>query len=180
MMTRLIWTLAFVFLAVTLHAPHAFAHEAFAPHIRSDEPDLLDALTTGAGLSPTLRALVDRLDSSDVVVYLRFGRSSSPTMAGHLSFITAAAGRRYLQVTIDRRPMGCRRIAILGHELQHAVEIAASPAVTGEPSLAELYRRIGFRSGGAYPECFDSAGAILAGRSVEKEVLAAAHAIGSR
>jgi hypothetical protein len=167
MMTRSIWTLAFLFLALTLQP---LAHEGFDPHIRSSEPELLDAVARGVDVSPTLRALVDRLETSDVVVYLAFDRSPSPQLAGHLSLITAAGGRRYLRVAIDRRNAGCQRIAILGHELQHAVEIAESPSVTDEAALAALYRRIGFRSEGGHIDCFDSVGAILAGRTVEKEV----------
>jgi hypothetical protein len=170
-MTRSTWTLAFLFLA--LFAPARAADPAFAdPHIRSTEPELLEALAQGVRVSPTLRDLVDRLETSDVVVYLTFDRSLSPQLAGHLSLITAAPGRRYVRVAIDRRNLGCQRIAILGHELHHAIEIAESPAVVDEASLSALYRRIGFRSAGASVDCFDSIGAILAGHTVRKEALA--------
>ncbi len=87
-----------------------------------------------------------------------------------LSLLAAPAGRRYVRVSIDRRLTGCQRIAILGHELQHAVEIAESRRVTDDASLADLYRRIGFHSGGLTKDCYDSVGAILAGRTVEKEI----------
>ena len=170
MMTRSIWTLAFLFLALMLH-PRASARAAFDPHIRTGEPEILDALVAGARVSPTLQHLLDRIEASDVVVYIGFDRSPSPQSAGHLSLLTAAAGRRYLRVTIDRRSVGSQRIAILGHELHHALEIAESPSVIDDATLSALYRRIGFRSGGARGDCFDSAGAILAGQTVRKETL---------
>jgi hypothetical protein len=178
-MTRLIWTLAFLFLASTLE-PLASERVVPDPHIRSAEPELLGAVTDGAHASPTLHQLVERLEASDVIVYLTFDRSPAPHTSGHLSLISTVPGRRYLRVSIDRRYTACQRIAILGHELHHAVEIAESPSVTDDTTLVALYLRIGFRSAGAHLDCFDSVGAILAGRIVEKELQAAARAAGSR
>jgi hypothetical protein len=171
MMTCSLRTLACLFVALTFAPPGAAGATCPDPHIRSTDTELLDALAQGARVSPTLRRLVDRLEASDVVVYLMFDPRASPELAGHLSLLTAVRGRRYLRVSIDRRTNGCRRIAILGHELQHAVEIAEAPWVTSEATLAALYRRIGFSSGIGRLDCFDSAGAILAGRTVEKEML---------
>lgn len=168
-MTRTMWTLAFLFLALALPS-RAADHGRIDPHVRSEEREILETLAHGVSVSPSLHALVDRLDVSDVVVYLGFDRSPSPRLAGHLTLIAAVPGRRYLRVAIDRRLNGLQRVGILGHELQHAVEIAESPWVTDETSLSTLYRRIGFRSDGATGECFESVGAIFAGRSVEKEM----------
>lgn len=47
-------------------------------------------------------------------------------------------------------------VAILGHELQHAAEIAAAPWVHDAGTLARLYRRIGLRLGS---NAFDTAAA---------------------
>jgi hypothetical protein len=170
-MTRSIRTLALACFALAA-APLTAGQALLDPHIRSTETDIRDALSSGVTVSPTLQRLVDRLESSDVVVYLGYDRMPSPSMAGHLSLITAVHGRRYLRVSIDRRLAGCQRLAILGHELQHAVEIAESPKVTDDGSLIDLYRRIGFRSAGATTDSYESVGAILAGRAVEKEVTA--------
>jgi hypothetical protein len=181
-MTRSTWTLAlFLILLLPLLSPcRALAQGLPDPHIRSSEPELLAALEQGARVSPTLRGLVDRLEASDVIVYLMFDRRASPNTAGHISILTTAGGRRYLRVSIDRHNAGCQRIAILGHELQHAIEIAESPSAVDDITLIALYRRIGFRSNGATIDSFDSAGAILTGRSVEKEAVSAMRGIGSR
>jgi hypothetical protein len=144
------------------------------------EPEIRAALAHGVSASPTLQRLVDTLDASDVVVYVQFDRKPSPSMAGHLSFLAAVPGRRYLRVSIDRRLAGCHRIGILGHELQHAVEVAESRRVTDERTLAELYQRIGFRSGGSGSDCYESVSAILSGRMVEKEALGYTEFTGSR
>ncbi len=158
-MIRTIWTLA---LLLSVHDPH----------IRSQHAELLDAVTAGARTSPTLRRLVDRIESSDVVVYLETRRSPSAFVAAHLSFISAAGGRRYLHVVVDPKYAGCQLIGLLGHELQHAAEIAAEPSVVDERSLAAYYRRVGFTAGGAEAERFDSQAAIDAGRRVMRELLA--------
>ena len=178
-MTRLIWTLAFLFVAFTPN-PLASEHAVIDPHIRSATPELVDAVADGALLSPTLHQLVERLDASDVVVYLRFDQSPPPRLSGHLSLISAVAGRRYVRVSIDQHQAGWQRIATLGHELYHAVEVAESPSVTDDTTMIRLYQRIGFRSEGPRRDCFESVGAILAGRTVEKELQAAAQAPGRR
>ena len=161
MMTRSIRTLALFLFALTAHT-RAAEPDLRDPHIRSDELDLLDDLAKGAHVSPTLRRLIDRLESSDVVVYLMFDRAMAPNTAGHLSLITTVPGRRYLRIAIDRRNAGCQRLAILGHELQHAVEIADAPSVTDQRAVASLYSAIGFRSDNGRDDCFDSRLAIEA------------------
>jgi hypothetical protein len=178
-MTRSCWTLAlFLFaLAVPLRAAEPAYRD---PHIRSIDPDLLDDVMRGAGVSPTLQRLVDRLESSDVVVYLTFDRGMAPNTAGRTTLMATVPGRRYLRISIDRRNFGCQRLAILGHELQHAVEIADAAAAIDQEGVASLYRTIGFRSDPGCEACFDSRLAIETGRRVQREALAAGRQVGSR
>jgi hypothetical protein len=66
---------------------------------------------------------------------------------------------------------GPSQIAILGHELQHALEIANAASVVDEESLALEYRRIGFASGGLRRGTgYDSRAAIDAGHRVWSEL----------
>jgi len=179
MMTRSIWTLALILLV--LHT-HAFAAELTVrdPHVRSLELELLDDLQNGAHASPTLKTLLDRLETSDVVVYLTFDHAMPAHMAGRVSLMVAVPGRRYLRISIDRRSVGCQRLAILGHELQHAVEIADAAEATDQASVASLYRRIGFRSENGQRASFDSRLAIETGQRVRREVLSAPATIATR
>ena len=163
---------ALALLAVAAVHAEPSRQSACDPHIRSDEPALRNALGDGSRVSPTLHRLVDRLEASNVVVYVMYDRSPTPTLAGHTSLLTMAAGRRYLRVSIDRRNAGCRLVGMLGHELQHAVEIADAPSAIDHAGVASLYQRIGFRSQGMNVDCFDSAEAILIGRIIEREVWA--------
>jgi hypothetical protein len=178
-MTRSIWMLA-LFLLV-LHT-HMFAAEfpVRDPHVRSLELELLDDLQKGAHASPTLKSLLDRLETSDVVVYLMFDHAMPEHIAGRISLMAAVPGRRYLRVSIDRRNIGCQRLAILAHELQHAVEIADEAEATDQERVASLYRRIGFRTGQGLKPSFDSELAIQTGQQVRREVLSSSSTIVSR
>jgi len=108
-----------------------------------------------------------------------FDTELTPNTDGHVSLMSKAGGRRYLRLSIDRHTAGCQRLAILGHELQHAVEIAEAADAVDRASMVLLYRRIGFRTAGGRPDFFDSRLAIETGQQVRREVLAAA-ANGSR
>jgi hypothetical protein len=169
LMTRSIWTLALCWLALAV-APAAAERNVRERHLRSTEPELADLIEDGVRASPTLRRLVDRVEASDVIVHVVFDRSWSPH----------AAGARYLRISIDRRIAGSQRLALLGHELQHAVEIADAPWVTSHEGVATLYKSIGFRSDNGHDDCYESRPAIEAGRQVQREFLAAAGSSGSR
>ena len=112
------------------------------PHLRTTEPALAAAIATGTQQSPAFEALVDHLDASDLIVHIVYGDMPADT-AGHLSFATATTGHRYVRVVISRRLWGCDLVAIVGHELQHAVEIADAHQIVDERTMAAFYRTIG-------------------------------------
>jgi hypothetical protein len=174
-MTRSIWTLVLCWLALTV-APAAAEPNPRDRHLRSTEPELADLIADGVRASPTLQRLVARVEASDLIVYVMFDRSPSPNAAGHLSLLTAVPDRRYLRISLDRRYAGTRRLALLGHELQHAVEIADAPSVADDEGVAALYKSIGFRSDNGHHDSYDSWLAIETGRQVQREILAASSA----
>jgi hypothetical protein len=173
-MVRTIATLAF-FLCTSLSALPLAAGagdgardpDCADPHIRATVPALAEALAAGIRASPTFRALVERIEASDLLVYLTFDRTPAASTAGHIAWMTAAGGRRYLRLALNPRFEGWQRMAILGHELRHAVEIADARSVIDQRSLVSLYRRIGFSSG---ERSFESAAAIAAGQQVHQEM----------
>jgi hypothetical protein len=142
------------------------------PHIRSQHPELIDAVAEGAAVSATLRALVDEVESAEVVIYLVWQQPRSSTVAAHVAFISSAGGRRYVYVAVDPKYRGSQLISLLGHELQHVVEIAREPSVVDERSLSAYYRRIGFSRAGWDAGRFESEAAIEVGQQVMREVLA--------
>jgi hypothetical protein len=170
-MTRSIPTAAVLLVLFSITRVSAADSAAPFPHIRSNQSALLEAVDQASRASATFRQLAERLSASDVIVYLHYRMAGEPGLAGATSFMSAAGGLRYLRVSIDPRLLGCQRLALLGHELQHAVEIAAAPSVVDQQSLEALYRSVGFRSPAACARCFESADAIAAGRRIQREVL---------
>lgn len=54
-------------------------------------------------------------------------------------------GRRYLRIVLSEASNADdEAIAIIGHELQHAVEVATDPGIEEAADIKELYRRIGY------------------------------------
>jgi len=83
--------------------------------------------------------------------------------------LPTAHGQRYVRIQIALRGAPDDAIAILGHELQHAIEVAQEVSVNGQDELAALYRRIGTRSG---DKVYDTVAAQEVGRLVRRELLA--------
>lgn len=143
------------------------------PRLRFLDPDLHALVQAGRYRSVTFRALVERLDDGDVIVYVQVAILPAG-LHGQLTFLGAGAGRRYVMVRISRELDDTRKIAMLGHELQHAVEIMEQPQIVDPETLAREYGRFGTtRRYFANPRvAFDTAAAVVAGRQVSRELAA--------
>jgi hypothetical protein len=152
-----------------------------APRIRTLDASLAELLSTGYARSPTLRRIVDRLEEADVIVHVDVRRLDSPGIAGMLQFVTHAAGYRYLRVTIAAGLSPGAAIMMLGHELQHAVEVADDASVVDGATFGALYGRIGDgcqRRGGVIN--YDTRAARDAGEQVLAEMHHAAARVARR
>jgi hypothetical protein len=139
-------------------------------HIRTTDRRLLRLLRDGVRSSDTFRQLVDRLRRSDVVVYLDCG-GGDRSAAGRLTFISAVGGYRYVHVRVARLASAAVQIALIGHELRHAVEIADAPGVVDASSLVREYEKIGYLSPRVTPGVsFDSDAAVEAGYQVLRDL----------
>lgn len=140
--------------------------------VRTADRRLRTLIDRGARTSPTFRALLARLDRSDVVVYVQCEAPVRPGLAGRLTFVSAAGGYRYVLVRVVAAGSTAQQIAILAHELRHAVEIADAPQVVDVDSLAHEYRRIGHLTRAQdHVVAFDSDAAVEAGYQVLAELL---------
>ena len=153
-------------------AATASGEEARFPRIRTDDRRLQRLLDDGTMRSATLRALVERIAQSDLVVYVVCDGDARRGIAGRLTFLSAAGGVRYLVVRLAPLPSRAQQIAILAHELQHAVEVADAPAIVDSASLAREYLRIGrvTRHSPAGGIAFDTQAAIDIGQRVLVEL----------
>jgi hypothetical protein len=64
-----------------------------------------------------------------------------------------------------------RKIAVLGHELQHALEVAQNPDIVSPGTMASAYERFGFtRKRGWDRVDFDTKEAIVTGVTIAREL----------
>lgn len=143
-------------------------------HVRSAEPSLSAAVTAGVRLSPQFRDLIRQIDASNIVVYLEYATTLSEGIAGQLSFVSDVAGWRYVKVVIDPRLVGGNRVSMLGHELQHAAEVAGATWVVDQATMAKFYSRVGIERTICSHRVFDSRAAIDAGLRIYHELGSAA------
>jgi hypothetical protein len=139
--------MAIAWMAALAVLANAFAHSSdddpLFTRVRSTERYMIALIQEGYSRSPTFRALVDRLQNSNVIVLVR----PIPCLGGRLrSCLVSVNGserERHIRINVDpRHTIRDWLIGALGHELQHAVEIAEHPEVVDARSATALYRRL--------------------------------------
>jgi len=157
-------------LAATLLVPGtAPAPSSVGPRVRGATPAVNTMLANGVRRSSTFARLVRDIDATDLIVYVEQISTMPAGLDGRLTFLTAAGGMRYLRVQVHTHLPKDDLIAVIGHELQHALEVAENPSVRSSADLAVLYRLIGVQGAGA--DRFDTAAARSIGRRVRAELL---------
>lgn len=152
---------------------------AFA-HVRGTTPQLQALIVDTAQKSPAFRALVDYLEQSAIIVYVRTASWPMITLDARIGFLAGEgprAGPRMLVIELSCNRPAVAQTAMLAHELRHAVEIADAPWVVDTVTLAQHYTRIGSRLdpvGG--PVRFETAAAQETAALVRRE-LAAQHRV---
>jgi uncharacterized protein (DUF849 family) len=124
-------------------------------------------LATGIDRSATFRQLVHRIERSDVIVYVEASHDLRDGVGASMRFVTRSARDRYVRVRLNAAYSNHTLVALLGHELQHVVEVADHEEVQSPDDLREFYRRTGVRTG---PDSFDSEEARNAGYLVRDEI----------
>lgn len=159
-------------LLVLSTAHTSFAAEPARPrwsHTRPLTAGAADLVRRGSEQSAIIRAQLEALERTDLVVYVvdsvgggEFGPKA------FLEFVASAGGKRYVVVKVDRwRLNPSEAVAWLGHELQHALEVASAPEVTDAVQLARLYHKIGWEHGSGR---FETEAARMAGHRVRNEL----------
>jgi hypothetical protein len=137
--------------------------------VRSPHARITTLLSDGVRRSATFADLVARIHDTDVIVYVEQTYGLPPDMSGRLLLQTVAGGQRYLRVQVRATLNGDQTIAVIAHELQHALEVAGDGQVVDDGGLVALYRRIGHVSHGSAG--FDTDAANATGRRVRDELI---------
>jgi hypothetical protein len=138
-------------------------------HVRAIDSAMRTLLRDGYYNSPTFAALLRQLEESDVYVYIEDVPRLPGALEGRLLVLPPSNGFRYVRIQIARRGGPNDSIAVLGHELRHALEVAEQPTVVDTQTLIALYRRIGIARGAHQ---FDTIAAQETGRRVLRELTA--------
>ena len=139
-------------------------------HVRTTSRAITRLLARGYHRSPTLAGIITKLQHSDVFVYIEEVPRLPGALEGRLMMLPRAHDTRYVRIQIALRGAPEDTIALLGHELRHALEVAEAPSVSDQAGLERLYERIGV-NGGAHQ--YDTIAAQETGRTVRRELLAA-------
>src|SRR5262245_11576255 len=141
------------------------------PHLRP-EIMLRPLVAQAAQRSPSIRDLIDRIEASDVIVYVRMRQFARSDLDGRVALLsTMPAGQRYLMIELACARSDVVTIATLGHELYHAMEIASEPSIVDARGLRSYYTKHGERTGETQGNVtFETRGAEQAGVQVRREL----------
>lgn len=167
---RLLLSVTLCAVAISFSAVFA-AVPATSRNLRPQDDRLSRLLRDGSARSATLKALIDRIEASKVIVYVSINPMMRSNLAGMLTWMSRAGEFRYLRVSINPDPTPDQMIATIAHELHHAVEVIDDETVNDERSLVALYRRIGEQSGLSSPTRWETAAAQRTGVQVRRELV---------
>jgi hypothetical protein len=115
-------------------------------HLRPASDFEAAVINEGRCRSATFRALVQSLQTSDLTVSVLMKRVPDRRVAGGLQFLGATPTDRILRIVLTFPLDRYQRITMLGHELQHAVEVAGVPEIRSKQAFDEFYRAHGIPS----------------------------------
>lgn len=143
------------------------ASEPGIPRLRPLTDRGAKLLETGRKMSPTIRDMFARVEASDIILHIDLRMDFNvPNAATRL--VAATPDFRYVRVNINPRLPPARRLQLLGHELQHVLEIAADPSVRDQDTMRAHFTRIGIRH--SVTGTFDTVAAVEVEHIVRKEI----------
>jgi len=154
-------------LAAPIQARASSAQESW---LRVDDPVVAHAIAKGRKRSATFRALLDRLGRSDLIVYMLRAFSSDDRTRGDTRFVARSGGFRFLRVRLEVHAVTDAVVALVGHELRHAAEVADAPWIVDEASYGAHFKAVGFASCTRPQPCYETNTALLAGDLILREL----------
>jgi hypothetical protein len=111
--------------------------------VRSDDQYLIALIRRGYERSVAFRELVDRIQQSNVIVFVQPGLCAGGRIRSCLVGVAGSPHDRHIRIRLDpQHTIENGLIAAVAHELTHAVEVADRPDVVDSASLLALYRGI--------------------------------------
>ena len=117
------------------------------PRVRPHSDAAATLIAEAQKQSPTVRDLFKRMENGDVVAYVQVVPASPGAPESTLVFLGASKLARFVVIQVADCQAPCRGIELLGHELQHAVDMAAAAWVTDDAQLQRMLSLTGWRDG---------------------------------
>lgn len=117
-----------------------------APRIRVLDPVMRELFEQGVAQSPTLRGLAETVQAGSILVFVECDIRLPAHLGARLTFVTSVNALRYVHVAIECTLPARRQVALLAHELQHAIEIGGRRDIVDIEAMESLYEDIGFQS----------------------------------
>ena len=157
---------------VVLSAAAAAQEPATTSRVRADGEKARQLLAAALERSPSVSRLVAELQARELIVLITVAPPSADSH-GEFRASTRLAGsghgQRFATVWIDEWAGVGTGVALLAHELQHALELANAPWVTTQEQMHVLFSRIGRE---LRPNRFETEAAIEAEAAAKLEVAA--------
>ena len=125
-------------LLLTFVLPYGASAET-TPRVRVLDARLKSLFDHGLTQSPTLRAQVDKVEASSILVFVDGDMRMPERLGAQLTFVTSVNDVRYVRVDLNVMLPPRRQIALLAHELQHALEIADRPEIQDIEAMESFY-----------------------------------------
>jgi len=113
------------------------------PRVRTTNETIVVVMEAAERQSPTFRGLINVINSSDGLVYVDDGACPGRYRACLMHSVTLAGPNRLLRIKVDVRRSDGELIPLLGHELQHAVEILSNHALRNNAQMLTFYQSAG-------------------------------------
>jgi hypothetical protein len=145
--------------------------ETAIQRVRATSAAVASVIAQATQRSSTFRGLVEAINKSDGLVYVEEGECRQHVRACLVHAVTIAGPSRVLHIEVDprRNKVDPSRadpelMGLVGHELQHALEILSNPRLRTNADIVRFYMREGTFSTGTAMEtpAAEHAGVVIA------------------
>lgn len=113
------------------------------PRVRAADNRVAAALKEGLARSASFRAIIDRINTLDVIVYAETQPLLRGRLSGTMTWVTATKEFRYVRVSLNPDLNIAQMTASLAHELQHVIEVGEAKSIVDTKTLSDYYRVAG-------------------------------------
>ena len=140
---QVLGTIAITFAAACVPSLAAAADEPQpTTRVRSEHPTIARLITEATERSATFRGEVAAINDTDGLVYVHDGQCGRGVRGCLQHTVELAGPYRLLRILVDLRGSDAELMALIGHELRHALEVLSDPRIRTDNAISWLYRQV--------------------------------------